>query len=413
MKKTALLIASIFATSVLLQPAVTYAAQQKKTASVSKKSTAKTKKRTPAPRRSVKKSRSKAAAQNTDDNTAQKKGLESQQKALQQQIGKLQRNISLKQAKQQKEASAAKSAKAAMTLSNKKLQQLTAEQKQKQSQIASIKKESGRVTNRLENTRRDIATNARIQYLYSKKKPWEVLVSGSTPAEIHRGNAILDYLAERHQKRANNLEVTKVQLKNQEQKTTAQAKNIAANAATEQQSNQKLAADQKLHQDNTKKLEQQIASQKQQVAELKKDQQRLSALIQQINAAIAAQDVPVRRNLRRNGSRERKRPKSVPAARAREEESRAAGQAPRPRRLNGSKSLRNPPRDFSSPETSRSSGAVCPCRYPAQLKAAMARTGMASASGRDSLSALRKVRQSKPLPRAAWCTPAISAALEI
>lgn len=75
-----------------------------------------------------------------------------------------------------------------------------------------------------------------------KKKPWEVLVSGSTPAEIHRGNAILDYLAERHQKRANNLEVTKVQLKNQEQKTTAQAKNIAANAATEQQSNQKLAA---------------------------------------------------------------------------------------------------------------------------------------------------------------------------
>lgn len=54
-------------------------------------------------------------------------------------------------------------------------------------------KESGRVTNRLENTRRDIATNARIQYLYSKKKPWEVLVSGSTPAEIHRGNAILDH----------------------------------------------------------------------------------------------------------------------------------------------------------------------------------------------------------------------------
>ena len=290
MKKTALLIASIFATSVLLQPAVTYAAQQKKTASVSKKSTAKTKKRTPAPRRSVKKSRSKAAAQNTDDNTAQKKGLESQQKALQQQIGKLQRDISLKQAKQQKEASAAKSAQSALTLSNKKLQQLTAEQKQKQSQIASNKKESGRVTNRLENTRRDIATNARIQYLYSKKKPWEVLVSGSTPAEIHRGNAILDYLAERHQKRANNLEVTKVQLKNQEQKTTAQAKNIAANAATEQQSNQKLAADQKLHQDNTKKLEQQIASQKQQVAELKKDQQRLSALIQQINAAIAAQE---------------------------------------------------------------------------------------------------------------------------
>ena len=290
MKKTALFIASIFAASVLLQPAVTYAAQQKKTASASKKSTAKTRKRAAAPRRAVKKSRSKAAARNQDDNTAQKKGLENQQKALQQQIGKLQRDISLKQAKQQKEASAAKSAQSALTLSNKKLQQLTAEQKQKQNQIASIKKESGRVTNRLENTRRDIATNARIQYLYSKKKPWEVLVSGSTPAEIHRGNAILDYLAERHQKRANNLEVTKVQLKNQEQKTTAQAKNIAANAATEQQSNQKLAADQKLHQDNTKKLERQIASQKQQVAELKKDQQRLSALIQQINAAIASQE---------------------------------------------------------------------------------------------------------------------------
>ena len=409
MKKTALLIASIFATSVLLQPAVTYAAQQKKTASVSKKSTAKTKKRTPAPRRSVKKSRSKAAAQNTDDNTAQKKGLESQQKALQQQIGKLQRNISLKQAKQQKEASAAKSAQSALTLSNKKLQQLTAEQKQKQSQIASIKKESGRVTNRLENTRRDIATNARIQYLYSKKKPWEVLVSGSTPAEIHRGNAILDYLAERHQKRANNLEVTKVQLKNQEQKTTAQAKNIAANAATEQQSNQKLAADQKLHQDNTKKLEQQIASQKQQVAELKKDQQRLSALIQQINAAIAAQERARQKKLEAERLARKKAPASS-RSRRRKPRSRAS---PRPRRLNGSKSLRNPPPRLLSPETSRSSGAVCPCRYPAQLKAAMARTGMASASGRDSLSALRKVRQSKPLPRAAWCTPAISAALEI
>ena len=139
MTQTALLIASIFATSVLLQPAVTYAAQQKKTASVSKKSTAKTKKRTPAPRRSVKKSRSKAAAQNTDDNTAQKKGLESQQKALQQQIGKLQRDISLKPAKQQKEASAAKSAQSALTLSNKKLPQLTAEQTQTQSQLESIK----------------------------------------------------------------------------------------------------------------------------------------------------------------------------------------------------------------------------------------------------------------------------------
>ena len=180
------------------------------------------------------------------------------------------------------------------------------------------------MTNRLENTRRDIATNARIQYLYSKKKPWEVLVSGSTPAEIHRGNAILDYLAERHQKRANNLEVTKVQLKNQEQKTTAQAKNIAANAATEQQSNQKLAADQKLHQDNTKKLEQQIASQKQQVAELKKDQQRLSALIQQINAAIAAQERARQKKLE---AERLARKKACPPARAREEESRAAGQA--------------------------------------------------------------------------------------
>ncbi len=263
----------------------------------------------------------------------QKKGLESQQAALQKQIGELQKDISAKQARQSEEASAAKSAQAALSRSNRKLEELSAAQKETQSEIANIRKQTGRVKTRLADTRRDLAANARIQYLYAKRKPWQTLVSGTAPSGINQGSAILSYLADRHQKRADRLKDTRDLLHTQEKQSVAEERTIAANAANEQASNQKLAAEKDLHQANTRELGRQIASTQQQVNELKRDQQRLSALIQQIDAAIAAQEKAERearekRRLEMKKRAEEERRRQIALARKKAEQERLSRQKP-------------------------------------------------------------------------------------
>ena len=220
----------------------------------------------------------------------QKRGLQKQQQELQQQIGKIQKDISLKQAQKQQETSAAQSAQRALDQSNRKLERLSAEKEKNHLRLTDIRKQSGQVSSKLAQTQKTIQANARLRYLCASRQPWGQLIAGTSPASLNQSGAILAYLAGSHQKKADNLENTKDRLKNQELQTARKERKLTADTATEKASNQQLAAGQELHESNAHKLEAQIEEHKQRIAELKKDQKRLSALIAQINEAIAAQE---------------------------------------------------------------------------------------------------------------------------
>lgn len=231
--------------------------------------------------------------------SAQKKGLEKQSRDLQQQIGRLRQDISQKQVQKRKEASAAQTAKKELNASNQKLERLDTEKTKTRSILNNIRVQSGQVVSKLATTRQNIAVNAKLRYLHAGEKPWESVLSGTSPAKVNRNAAVLAYLADRHQQKADRLEDTKDLLQHQAEKTASREKTLTAVAATEKANNQRIAAGQELHEANARKLEQQISSQQKQVEELQRDQQRLAALIRQIDIAIAEQEKARRQKLAR------------------------------------------------------------------------------------------------------------------
>lgn len=258
----------------------------------------------------------KAKPESRGSQSSQKQGLEQQQKDLQRQIGRLQQDITLKQSQKQKEAAEAARAKKALSASAQKLERLNDETKKTRTELAGIRRESGRVEGSLAATRRDISTNAKLRYLHANRTPWENVIAGTSPAEASRNQALLAYLAASHQKKADTLEDTRDQLKTEERRTASREKSLAANAASEKANSERLAATQEQHEANAKQLDAQVAKQKKQVEELRRDQQRLAALIRQINAAIAAQEKARREKLERQ--------KQERAKKAEEERRRAA-----------------------------------------------------------------------------------------
>ena len=243
------------------------------------------------------KARAKTAANGSQ--ASQKQGLEQQQKSLQAQIGKLQKNISQNQAKKKQEAAAAASAKKALDASNQKLERLSSETQKTRTALAGIRQESGRVAGRLAETRRDISANAKLRYLHANKTAWQTVLAGTSPVAASRNEALLAYLAQSHQKKADTLEDTQGQLQNAEKQTSRKAQSLTAATATEKASNKQIAAGQELHEANAKQLDAQIEQQKKQVKDLRRDQQRLASLIQRINLAIAAQEKARKKKLER------------------------------------------------------------------------------------------------------------------
>lgn len=276
------------------------AAQPAKTStSASKQPAAKTMKKSAAkPRSASGKATGKTRAQNNSQ-ASQKQGLEQQQKKLQAQIGKLQKDISQKQAKKQQETAAAASARKALDASNQKLEQLSSETRKTRTALAGIRQESGRVAGRLAETRRDISANAKLRYLHASKTAWQTVLAGTSPVAVSRNEALLAYLAQSHQKKADTLEDTQGQLQDAEKQTSRKAQSLNAATATEKASNKQIAAGQELHEANAKQLDAQIEQQKKQVEDLRRDQQRLASLIQRINLAIAAQEKARKEKLER------------------------------------------------------------------------------------------------------------------
>ena len=326
-KLLSLLSALALAAAPLSGPAL--AAQPAK-ASASKQPAKAAKKAAAKPRASARKAASKARAKTaaSGSQATQKRGLEQQQKSLQAQIGKLQKDISQNQAKKKQETAAAASAKKALDASNQKLERLSSETQKTRTALAGIRQESGRVAGRLAETRRDISANAKLRYLHANKTAWQTVLAGTSPVAASRNEALLAYLAQSHQKKADTLEDTQGQLQDAEKQTSRKAQSLTAATATEKASNKQIAAGQELHEANAKQLDAQIEQQKKQVEDLRRDQQRLARLIQRINLAIAAQEKARKEKLERERL-ERKR-KAEEAKRRAEQAAQAAKKAGKP-----------------------------------------------------------------------------------
>lgn len=332
-------------------------AAQPARASASKQPAKTTKKSAAKPRAGTKKATSKTCAKTpaSGSQTSQKQGLEQQQKSLQAQIGRLQKDISQKQAKKQQEAAAAASARKALDASNQKLEQLSSETQKTRTALAGIRQESGRVAGRLAETRRDISANAKLRYLHANKTAWQTVLAGTSPVAASRNEALLAYLAQSHQKKADTLEDTQGQLKDAEKQTSRKAQSLNAATATEKASNKQIAAGQELHEANAKQLDAQIEQQKKQVEDLRRDQQRLANLIQRINLAIAAQEKARKEKLERERL-ERKR-KAEEAKRRAEQAAQAAKKA-------GKLAPKPVPKEIpeEEPQTSTASGSFAKLR---------------------------------------------------
>ncbi|PQZ71198.1 peptidase [Achromobacter sp. MYb9] len=223
-----------------------------------------------------------------NDLAGRQSDAERQQAALRDRIENLQKDIDGREAARKEAADALKQSESSISRINLRLRELGEANRQAQADLASLEKQIGAQEAVLAKRRTELADQLRTQYT-SGVSPWTALLSGDDPQVLGRNLGYLDYVS---QARANAVQALRADI---ERLAALQARADARRGEIEkvvaETSEQKtaLVGQQKERATLLAQLEGQIAAQRAEANKLGRDDQRLSRLITDLDAAITKQ----------------------------------------------------------------------------------------------------------------------------
>ena len=203
-------------------------------------------------------------------------------------IENLQKDIDDREAARKEAADALKQSESAISKINLRLRELADANRQAQADLTSLEKQIGAQETVLAKRRAELADQLRTQYT-SGLSPWTALLSGDDPQVLGRNLGYLDYVS---QARANAVEALRADIERLAAlQTRADARRAEIEKLVAETSEQKtaLVGQQKERATLLAQLEGQIAAQRAEANKLGRDDQRLSRLITDLDAAIAKQ----------------------------------------------------------------------------------------------------------------------------
>lgn len=231
------------------------------------------------------KTRTKSSIISVEDKTK----AESQKADVESKLHDLESSLHAKES--EKEAANAELQKADTSISetNKKLRQLEQDRRRIEKEIQTLRRHESSVGKDLSSATDTLDLIAKTQFVTLQKPAWQALLNGQNPNQIYRDSAMLSYLAEAQQQALQNLESQKKQIRSVTQAAQSQQEELLKIKRAEEEQRQILFKEKRERESAVKKLGNEIQSQQAKIDSLKKDQLRLSNLVNTIDAQLKRQ----------------------------------------------------------------------------------------------------------------------------
>ncbi len=186
----------------------------------------------------------------------------------------------------------------AISESNRSLRDLAAKQRAIQARLIDLQQQETRAGNDIESQQRLLARQLYQQYIGNQPDAVKLLLNREDPNRIARDLHYLTYLARMRAEQIRTLRASIRQLDDLEEETKQQSEALAAVQAEQQAQREKIEREKQTRRDVLQKVARQIESQRHEISKLKRDEQRLARLVEQISQMIARSRAETPRNER-------------------------------------------------------------------------------------------------------------------
>lgn len=227
------------------------------------------------------------AASNSPTSRQEKQDLQREQRSLRGQLSSIRKDINKKQAALDKANSDLSTSERAISRSNRTLKRLSNRKSDLENRLSDLARQSQLVGLHVQDAEDIVSVITRAQFLNTMRQPWQTALEGGNPNEVVRMSGILSYLAREQARTLDRLENRQKNIAAVTEKTNAASAELAKVVKDEQDNRQQLEEDKKKREVAAASIKEQLNDQKERYQQLLKNQEQLSALINQIDRRIA------------------------------------------------------------------------------------------------------------------------------
>ena len=201
---------------------------------------------------------------------------------IQQKIKQLKEELDNNQAAHKDATDALKDSETAISAANLKLHEINQQKNKNKTQLNLLKKQSLNINDKLSAQQQQLSNLLRNQYKYGNQSYTQLILQDKNPSEIARDVQYFSYIAKAHAKVIDDMQGNLVKVKNLNEKTTNALQEVADLKAKQEAEKITLLAQSREKSKVVKSLSSQIASQRNQIDKLKRDEKSLSNLVERL-----------------------------------------------------------------------------------------------------------------------------------
>ena len=211
---------------------------------------------------------------------------------IQQKIQALKKELDNNQAAHKDATDALKDSETAISAANLKLHDINQQQNQNKTKLNSLKKQSLNLNDKLGAQQAQLSDLLRLQYMHGNQSYTQLMLQDKNPTEIARDVQYFSYIAKAHAKVIDDMQGNLIKVKVLNDKTASALQQVADLKAKQEAEKKTLVAQSREKSKVVKNLSSQIASQRNQIDKLKRDEKSLSNLVERLAKIVP----PVRKH---------------------------------------------------------------------------------------------------------------------
>ncbi|HTD04779.1 murein hydrolase activator EnvC family protein [Undibacterium sp.] len=256
---------------------------------------------------------------------AQKTAAEAERAELRQKLNALKNDISKTETAKDQASDALASSEQSISEANRSLRDLQKEQADTQTRLTQLAEEQSRLQSKVENQKKQLSDFLRRQYMRGNSDRIKLLLSGDNPNRINRDLQYMGYVSQTQAKMIDDLHAS-LQAVTKNTEDARDAKEELDEIAQEELGHKAaLETEKKRRAALLAQLADKLHSQKKQADNLQKDEQRLGALVTQLNKLIEEQ---IKAEQARAAQLEKQRQERLALQKAQREKALAQGKKP-------------------------------------------------------------------------------------
>jgi septal ring factor EnvC (AmiA/AmiB activator) len=215
--------------------------------------------------------------------------LQREQRELQSELAKLKRQLAVSEVSRSEASDALASSDTAISRANRRLRELSIARNRVEQQIAVLEQREQDVAVRQGERQSQLDQLLRRQQRLSLRDPLHLLLEGESPGDLGREQVYLDYLSRTTEASVSQLQSRRAELAVLHEQSQEKKEELAKIAEEEDKSRLILEQEQARRKRTLEQLSKQIAGQRQSIARLERDEQRLGTLIDRISKVLTEQ----------------------------------------------------------------------------------------------------------------------------